>query len=111
MGSANELIPGQCRVVVAFAIPSAVSDRKVKKAVGSPCGLSAELIDSSMPNQGDARVAGCWRAPVPPHETLVRLTPQKRRNLEIRPVAKRLLGGLTTRIRELPPPGRHRRRT
>ena len=36
IGSANELIPGQCRVVVACGTPSPLNDANVKNAVGSP---------------------------------------------------------------------------
>src|SRR5258707_1817470 len=50
IGSANELIPGQCFVVVACGTPSAVSDRKVKYSAGSPWATSGEfeVIDSSV---------------------------------------------------------------
>src|SRR5262245_9688727 len=43
--------------------------------------------------------------------TLIRLPPEESRNFEIRPVAERLLGNLTARIRKLAPPRGNRSRS
>src|SRR5262249_24889818 len=50
IGSAKELIPGQCLVVVACGSRSAVSDPNVKYSVGEPWAASAglDVIDSSV---------------------------------------------------------------
>src|SRR5262245_27147743 len=44
IGSENEAIPGQCRVVVACGNPAPASEGKVRKTAGSPCATSFELI-------------------------------------------------------------------
>src|SRR5262245_1615022 len=44
IGSENEAIPGQCRVVVACGNPAPASDGNVRKTAGSPCATSFELI-------------------------------------------------------------------
>src|SRR5512138_64012 len=44
IGSENEAIPGQCRVVVACGNPTPNRDGKVRKTAGSPCATSFEFI-------------------------------------------------------------------
>src|SRR5262245_5904910 len=44
IGSENEAIPGQCRVVVACGNPSPASDENVKYTAGSPCETRPEVI-------------------------------------------------------------------
>src|SRR5262245_66324196 len=54
IGSENEAIPGQCRVVVACGNPAPASDGNVKKTAGSPYATRFELISLSMKCQTHA---------------------------------------------------------